>query len=1263
MALELDPILEAAQDAQSRHPLAEIVSTSMVADIPFDGQLLTSETTDEQAPGAITLSSGRLVVVYRLGTRYIQYTYTDTERTEFGRVVLDAGAGASVIEACPVELEDGNVGIVWTETYGGQYRLRQMTVSPVGAILVAAATIATSATWTSSPSVIALSGGGYLLVYGRWTGAIYGLKARTSADFVTWSTPETALSIAGLSTATPHRWDHPCLLQVTTPGQVFLAWDYVESVSGDSELTNVYWSTSDDGGSTWAAATALTTYSDYSAIGLHPSVAQPAINQLDLAWYESVSRLWMDEETSGWCVGHYTAYEDAVRAMHFDSASRSLYIKCAASNVSLGNILKINVDNWTVTQCWSDLTTPGYSALFEEDWPSSMMKPENFHGAGPWDCSGIVNSSGGGNGTSVFLLNGDEDWIREYFFKDIEAHGKTMNVSGLTWYTIGDYQFMGLSHGMVDAVNGRLWLCFHYSSSAHRYIQVGYIELDDAGPTYTFHQVVLDINGVLEENLIELTSYGDFLVVPERGWIVVAMGHAYNSTFKGRLRIYNITDGTLLYDFYVDETTSFHRLGTRNVSYYNGKLYCVVEYTASYGQEDRRGLMIVDPVAGSVTYSRPTEPWPSVNDYQLRQMTWTDDGLMIVASEEYGVGVFNPNGNVWEKLIDKNELPGLIPRGGSSPDAFYCVAYDPAEDMILAGVRGPEAPTGLAMFSRYGRLKISYLQRGNFTTDWAFLDPERLIQGNLDYEASVTEDPDGAMYAFWTSQEEELLSGKWDKEGAVLNLSNFLTGQIQLKRSIDGTPSSLSFAVSHGHLFDPNNLSSLLSIYLRKGRVVQLRFGERVGGADYWQLQGLFLVQQIKLAFERGTYPVMQVQAEDQMSLWEDMEIIATDSYEEYPEDLLTDLLTDAGYPLQLDPADVIWPVFDNRYIIQHQWLDTDIQEIVKQVCDRFGYYPRIDVNGDVTARKIAEDNPVDHAYSDLTKIKTFTPDTSFSSFVNRVTVTGYEAGWTEVIYPEERVGEVNGTVGWWSGDVTHKVYYRSDKGKQCLDPRVVEKATVRSIGFYLLGQVSEEISEIDPNNTYVEITITVPDTGKDILLWQLFPFGLGSWLLINAHLGDLAPPFGGFTVPVGTLLVAMSISTCLIVLSSVCNYMYEVFARPVGKIQREIQATADDLDAQAELGRVVPKKIEDDLCVEVGHCQQVAAFELMVARLQRNRVQFSKIADLRDEDGDTLQIPHPYGGQTMTIFVTDLTRTYNPPARPGETGDFTDTIEGWTLA
>jgi len=121
---------------------------------------------------------------------------------------------------------------------------------------------------------------------------------------------------------------------------------------------------------------------------------------------------------------------------------------------------------------------------------------------------------------------------------------------------------------------------------------------------------------------------------------------------------------------------------------------------------------------------------------------------------------------------------------------------------------------------------------GTYTVGWSFGESLELVQDSNDYELAPTLDPnDQAIYAFWTSQSGQELSIKWDKETSDFNLTQYLLKDmdITVERKIDGTPSRLAFSLSHGHMFDPQNISSTWSTILKKGRLLTLKFG-REGG-------------------------------------------------------------------------------------------------------------------------------------------------------------------------------------------------------------------------------------------------------------------------------------------------------------------------------------------------------------------------------------------------------------------------------------------------
>jgi hypothetical protein len=567
---------------------------------------------------------------------------------------------------------------------------------------------------------------------------------------------------------------------------------------------------------------------------------------------------------------------------------------------------------------------------------------------------------------------------------------------------------------------------------------------------------------------------------------------------------------------------------------------------------------------------------------------------------------------------------------------------------------------GLVMFSVHGFMRQSYYSIG---TDpgggWSFATAEQLVQGYLDYDAAAAIEPGSStsMYVFWNNETVAAeISIKWDKDGSSLDISPFLAGEVVVTRSIDGKPASIEFPVSHGHLFDPYNLSSLYSIQLKKGRMLTLRFGEDVGGTDYWENQGTFFVTGGKVEFERGQYPVMEVTAEDMRCLWAHSHVYATDIFNNLPEDIIESVLEDhAG----LTVAEMNIPAFDGGTAIDHQWLETTIDEILTQLCNRFSYFFRFDMDGLAHARKISNSASLDHTYADNTKLIRYSPDDSYSDFTNRITVQGQERSFTEVLFEEERIAMVNGTVGWWGCRKEHEVWFSDDKSRRCEHPRMNVLETATSIPFQLAGNLSESLVEgsiVGLEDRYCVVVVDAPNLiGALAVAIGLVGTGLA--------LGDYAPPLGGMTVPVGKIIEKAGLIMALMILGSMANYQIEVWAQPKGEVQRSVQGQWNDTAHQTEINAVVEQVIQDPLCYSVADCAAVAAFEGMVVQMQRRRVAITKVAHLQDEEGDTIRVVHPYSGQNIDLFITSLIRKFQKATPGGNDGHFLDEIEGWVVS
>jgi hypothetical protein len=536
------------------------------------------------------------------------------------------------------------------------------------------------------------------------------------------------------------------------------------------------------------------------------------------------------------------------------------------------------------------------------------------------------------------------------------------------------------------------------------------------------------------------------------------------------------------------------------------------------------------------------------------------------------------------------------------------------------------------------------------------------VQGYLDHQAAGVPDPDTptSMFVFWTHETwAGVKSIKWDKDGSSLDLAPYLAGEIATERSIDGSPAKLAFSVSHGHLFDPYNLSSAFNLYLKKGRKLTLRWGEKIGGTDYWQNGGTFFVTGTSLGFKRGEYPVMKVDAEDQRCIWAHSHVYATELYNGLPKYIIEQVLQDhAG----LAVGDLNIPVFIGGTVLEHQWLDTTVDEIINQVCNRFGYFFRFDVDGLAHARRITNAGSIDHTYTDNDLIIEFSPDDKYSDFTNRVTVQGQELDFTQVLFTEESIGTLNGTVGWWGFNKDFQVWYSDDHSRQCMNPRLEVIETVTSIAFKLAGNISETMvmGTGDDADKYCTITVSAPN---------LIPLLAGAVALYTAgnYIGDLVETVGfianiGMTTPLGRRIEGVALIMAMMVLGSTGNYQYAVHGQPVGSVRRSVQGSWNDEEHQTEIDAIVEQVINDPLCYSVADCNAVAAFEGMVAQMQRKQVTISKIAHLQDEEADTIRVVHPYSRQNITLFATTLKRKFKKSDPGKDDGYFLDEIEGWLV-
>jgi len=1247
MSLSLDATLNTAQESASRRPIVEIKSLPQGTDIPLAGQLLTDNTIDEKHPSAIAHSDGRLCLGFRYGAEagayLIKYYFTDTARNEWSYVDINIGTDDfSGLSLC--ELTNGNIGMVYliNDTGNTLYRLKYRIITKQG-VAVSDGEIANWANTltTGDPWVLTITTNSYIVVYTKFVAgdSHYHFYKRTSADFTSWA-GEAEMAVGGLDDTKEKR--NPSLILLAS-GDIWLWFDYVEATAG-GDLTNIYYSISADNGGTWGVGNVVTSYTLKSEIANHAVSVQKVADEQYLLFTRKISALQMDDSETNWLSG------DTPGNMCFDSVNRKLYV----TNVYSGGgykkfqcIVKIDIDTWTVDDCWDVSTAPAFSSdafsatqhvWWHRDKGERYLIPIANRNIAPCRCIG--------------LLNADADTITHYYFDTNTGWGVTKNV---TWTSPSNNT--EITHTQIDLTNNKLWVCMIDNHYTARRIFIGYLDLTEGAEPYTFTEVINELNTITEHEAtgVGKSADGYFEVRPEDDLIILSGGFQ-NTIFDGFMRIWTLST-TALWKYYNHGLfSSFPYYGINRFVYYGGKIYGAMNYTSSYSQEDYRGIVEIDLSNDTFIYHRPS--YASINDYDFYDFCLGEPNKIICAHFGYGIAIYNIGNDSWI-LHSNTNIPGLTSSGEN--DFWHCL-YDDVNDLIFGGHGDStgSAWQGVVMFSIHGSMRqTAYTVGTKSGASWNWSSIAALVQGYRDYEAVGWVDPgdSGSMYVFWTSENVDGTehSIKWGKDGSTLDLTPYLTreDEISFERSIDGTPSRLEFTLAAGHLFDPYNKNSLFSPYVKKGRKITLRFGEIISSSEYWQKMGTVVVAEARLRYERGEYTNISVIAEDERIIWEKNHIYATEYYEAFPETIISDVLQTWA---AIDSGDISISNFDNRVQIEHQWIETELFEVINQICDRFGYYIRFDVDHVAECKRIHYDNSVDHTYTAANKIISHEPDDRHSNFINKVTVMGQERSWTDVTFGEERVGELHGTTGWWGAKKDYRVYYSPDASRRCKNPRLNVLETANSIAFKMAGSISESISAQD-TVTFKHCTVTVKAP-------NLIPALVGGLVALAATYDIGNVETGRMTISFGRILTNLSLSFVLSILCSIGNFQYEIYALPMGKIRRSIQASADDTEAQAETGCVIEKKLEDPLCYSQSDCAVVANHELMVVKYQRRRIRITKIAHLQDEDGDTIQIVHPHTGLSLKIFIVNLIRRYKK-ASGANTNDgyFYDHIIGWVVS
>lgn len=1250
MSITLNATLKTAQDGISHRPIVKITSSPAESTVPYRGNNFNTGSYIEKNQDLIVTSTGRLANLYVRGGNLYLY-YSDTARTQWQTPVQIADLANEILSASICELANNDLGIILITD---AYDLKYMIISQVGAIVTAPTNIQTGLSWLGAPSVITLANNTYLLVYSQGTGVApdtandYYLYSRTSSNFTSWSATS-AITLTGLNLN--HYKNNPHLLQITS-GRIFLHFDYLSIYQNQVEINNIYYMTSDNNGSSWSTPVAITSYDTASSMGTNPVAAEQGDGNIIFAFQEKNAAMYLNETLDGfpgdrtfW--GSFLQYDEATKTLIHMDKSEVIPV--------FNNITQIDCNDNSYIKYWSDTTSPATLPT-----PDEMRRSQH-----PYYVFCTQNDY-------VMVLNVELDTWTKYALccaKGVQYAVGDCNC--ITGHCGGlGFDNYGQIHAFVRTVGGqdRLYITKADGYSAQFFI-FGYIDLSEvADPItgdYTWHEI--HYSQGLQDGWVPNSGFwggalSDFFWIPEISRFCVVSSRGTTGGDHG-IALFNET-GDVQKTYVHDNNAGMPFGGCIEAIYMNGSIWFTFTYDAA-NYPDRRGLGRINLANDTITYHEAN--WFSCSENcGFGDLTDMGDGERILTHstksgcDKGGVIIFNTVDFSWT-VFNSTTVPGLISEGcdcaawGARNHRRYALGYDSVTKTIYAAYYkdfNTECSHGVIAFSEYGAystLKYTTITTPNGTPAYGSLSD--LSYYDFEYNISLAIDSDGYLWLTWdhmdTLTEQDLMwaNSMEDKElQDYIDIATDLTIKWDVQKI-----SKLSFTLSHGHLFDPLNYSSIWSVYLRMGRVLILQIGEEISTVDYYQNQGKFTVKEPSLTYGKD-YPKVKVVAEDMRTLFEDNQIIASEYFSgETPKTVMENLLVDHG---NLVGADYNIPTFSGTHNLYHQFLDISLEEAIQLILDHFGYYPFVNVDGEFEPRQIDFTGVVDHIYTSAEIIE-YSPDGKYATFINRIIVTGMSNVFTEVLYSEESVTSISGTVGHWGGDKDLTVYYSKDRQRTCRNPRLEIIASVSDFQIWgIKGGGSEQISSVDPDEHYVIITIEIPD------LTQILLAAIHALLaLASANVACDGVVSGWCGAAMYALMIILNL--ILLILGAIANYSYNIWARPVGHERMTFQAEANDVDFQQQLnGKIITETIDDPFCYTVSSCQNVADFELDVVMAQRRRLKFKKTTHLMDEIGDILRINHPYSSEVTDVYVTSLKRV----VKFGKKASLIDEIEGWRL-
>lgn len=352
-------------------------------------------------------------------------------------------------------------------------------------------------------------------------------------------------------------------------------------------------------------------------------------------------------------------------SMCVDEENRKLYTTCVRNRAGIKYMRKVfetDLDQFRHTRCWGaeipgghDLTLIGptsYPPYFSDRMALNHVWWNNDHGEGYYIPISQHRSM------YIDVLNARTNVITSYDMRP--------GVGNTTYDEDDIIHFLDVLNRSprvfltrVNLKQKRLYVVLMTWYYSRRNLVIGYFDLTETSPPYTWHRVIYESNSLTQGNLYG-TNRGKtpFIVSPEDDLMILCGLSPFSFTgdlWTGHVTAWRISSGSRLGPYKRSTEPAFPIRGMGSGCYAKGKLYGRIRYHPL--QPSYRGLCECNLSNGAVKFHVPSYA-PNLNNYRFECISLGSNNKLYINHYNYGIAEFDIETEAW-RLLNHWEVPGL----------------------------------------------------------------------------------------------------------------------------------------------------------------------------------------------------------------------------------------------------------------------------------------------------------------------------------------------------------------------------------------------------------------------------------------------------------------------------------------------------------------------------------------------------------------------------------------------------------------------------